>query len=487
VFAHLQRLDMDYYIKNNTGDLITRSIVDVQAVRMMMGFVVVAMIDVVVTLSVSLYNMGTTTTPLLALLAIIPVPPLMFLIIKVRLLVRRRYTKVQEAISAMSSKVQENVTGIRVMKSFTQEDKESEAFSELSRRKIETEVSLAKVYALINPAVALTFGLVFSIFLIAGGSLVARDVISLGDYVSFNTYLMLIMGPVGNVGRIVERWQRGVASIKRLDDILEAQPKVNDVSADTGITTLSSGAISARDLSFSYDGERTIITQVSFDIPSGGSLAIMGPTGSGKSTIIQLIMHMMNSERGTLFIDGRDINEIPLKTLRTGCAYVPQESFLFSDSILENIRFCDSTISDEKVMDAAAQASVHDSISQFPDGYATVVGERGMTLSGGQKQRVALARALARDPKILLLDDCMSAVDAETEREIIESLRTRMRGCTTILVTHRLSAASLADNILILDEGGGVAEYGSYGELLDKGGALSRLSSHAQEEEVCEL
>lgn len=475
VFAHLQRLSQDYYVKNNTGDLITRAIVDVQAVRQMLGFATVASIDAVITIIMSVYNMSSSVGFYFTLLAIAPVPPVMFVIVKVRLLVRKRYTKVQEAISDISSKVQENITGIRVMKAFSQEDKESAVFNILSRRKVRKELSLARAFALIQPSVAVTYAVVFSVFLVAGGSMVAKTSISLGAFVSFITYMLLMVTPIGHIGKIVERWQRGVASMRRIDSILLAKPTVDDSQADATIQALETGAVSARNLTFSYETSGVVLDGLSFEVPSGGSAAVMGPTGCGKSTLIGLLIRLWKCQDSMLFADGKDINTIPLETLRNSCAYVPQESFLFSDTILENIRFYDRTISDERVYEAARAANIHEDIEGFPNGYQTVVGERGMTLSGGQKQRIAFARALVTNPKILLLDDCMSAVDSETEKQIIQNLKTRISACTAFIVTHRLSAALLADTVIILDENGRVAQQGTHERLSALGGAYAEL------------
>jgi ATP-binding cassette subfamily B multidrug efflux pump len=480
LFAHLQKLSVDYYVKNNTGDLITRAIVDVQAVRMMLGFAIVAIIDAVVTTVMSVINMSASTNPILTLLAVAPIPILLFIIVKVRLMVRNRYTKVQEAISNISSKVQENITGIRVMKAFSQEEKESVAFSELSQKKLNAEIKLARTFAVISPSVGLTFGIVFSIFLIVGGSMVAKHTITLGDYVSFNTYLLLIMAPIGNVGRIVERWQRGIASMRRLDSIFLAKPTIDDSKANPAITELETGEILAKNLSFAYETTYNIIKDLSFHVPSGGSIAIMGPTGCGKSTIAGLLTRVWGCDDDMLFIDGKNINTIPLKVLRESCAYVPQESFLFSDNIMENIRFYDKSITDEQVIAAAVAAHVHENIIDFPLGYNTVVGERGMTLSGGQKQRIALARALVRNPKILLLDDCMSAVDSATEKNIVENLKAQISHCTVVIVTHRLCAAALADTILLLNDDGSLAEIGSHSALMEKGGVYAKMVESMQ-------
>ena len=480
LFSHLQKLSVDYYIKNNTGDLITRAIVDVQAVRMMLGFATVAIIDAVVTTVMSIINMSSSINIMFTLLAVVPIPFLIFVIIKVRMLVRKRYTKVQEAISNISSKVQENITGIRVMKAFSQEKKESAAFSELSEKKLNAEVKLARAFTVVSPSVSFTFGIVFSIFLVIGGSLVANHSVTLGDFVSFNTYLLLIMTPIGNVGKIVDRWQRGIASMRRLDSIFLAKASIDNSKADMNIKSISSGSVRAEKLYFAYKENENILNDLNFYIPSGGSIAIMGPTGCGKSTLVELMMRIWSCSNNMLFIDGKDINTIPLKVLRENCAYVPQESFLFSDTIMENIRFYNESITDEQVRAAARAAYVHENIMEFPLGYNTVVGERGMTLSGGQKQRIALARALVTNPQILLLDDCLSAVDSETEKNIVCNLKSEISKCTAIIVTHRFSVSALADSIIILDSNGNIAEYGTYSELTNKKGLYSKLIEETQ-------
>lgn len=475
LFSHLQRLSPDYYVRNNTGDIITRLIIDVQAIRAMIGFGTVSIIDAAVTMVLSIVNMSLSINGLFTFMAFVPIPFLVFLLIKLRLLIRKRYGKVQETISNIASKVQENVTGIRVIKSFSQEEKESAAFNILSTKKLKAETKLARTFAVMNPAVSLAFGLVFSVFLVTGGSMVAKNQVSLGDFVSFNSYLLLIMNPISNIGKIVDRWQRGMTSMKRLDKILLEEPSITDEKADKSISELNSGSITAKELCFSFENGNQILTNISFDVPHGGSLAIMGPTGCGKTKILELIVRLWECNDDMLFVDRHDINHIPLKILRNECAFVPQDTFLFSDTITENIRFYNKNISDEQVIEAAKAAFVHDNITDFPKGYETVLGERGMTLSGGQKQRIALARSLAAKPKILLLDDCMSAVDAETEKEIIGNLKNIIEDCTTIIVTHRLSASSLADKILLLTDEGEIEEYGSHDELISAGGGYCKM------------
>lgn len=484
LFSHLQKLSPDYYVRSNTGDIITKLIVDVQAIRAMIGFGTVSIIDASVTLVLSVVNMSLSINVIFTLMAFAPIPFLVFLLIKIRLIIRKKYGKVQQSISNIASKVQENITGIRVIKSFSQEEKESAVFNILSRKKLRAETELARAFAVMNPAVSLAFGVVFSVFLVVGGSMVTKNQVSLGDFVAFNSYLLLIMNPISNIGKIVDRWQRGLTSMKRLDKILLEKPTITDKNANKSIKSLDNGSITAKDLKFSFKDNKYILKNISFTIPHGGSLAILGPTGCGKTKLLELIVKLWECQDDMLFVSGYDINQLPLKTLRNECAFVPQDTFLFSDTIMENIRFFNTKISDEQVIEAAKAAFVHDNITEFPKGYNTVLGERGMTLSGGQKQRIALARALATKPKILLLDDCMSAVDAETEKEIIKNLNNIIADCTLVIVTHRLSASALADKILLLNSEGEIEEYGSHDELINSGGTYLKMTEELMTDET---
>lgn len=467
IFKHLQKLSEDYYTQNSTGDIITRSIVDVQAVRMMLGFSTIAFIDVVITGIICIINMSRSTNILVTTIVLLPIPLIIFIIAKVKKSVKERYTKVQEAISNISSKVSENITGIRVMKAFSQEEMETKVFENLSYKKLIAETKLAKASAVINPSINLIFGFEFSLFLVIGGLMMADKLITLGDFVAFNAYLLMIIGPVNNIGRIVDRWQRGVSSLKRLDKIMLSKPTIDDSKADFEIQSFSTGNIVFDNIDFSYDKEKEIFSNLTFNINDNEMLAIMGPTGCGKSTIASIIVRIWGVLDSKVFIDGKDINKIPLEILRRNVAYVPQESFLFSDTIIENIRFFDKSISDEEVYNAAKLANIHDSVISFAKGYETVVGERGMTLSGGQKQRIALARALVRKPKILLLDDCLSAVDTATEKIIIENLINNKFYSTIIIITNRISIASIADKILLLDNNGSLKGFDSHLHLKD--------------------
>ncbi len=476
LFTHLQGLSADFYIKNNTGDIITRAISDIQAVRMMFGNGLVGMVDALAVTVVSLSYMVQTTSWQLTLVAFIPIPLLVFLLIKLRRGVRSRFLKVQEAVSSISSKVQENITGIRVIKAFAQENVESSIFSDLSKKKWEAEMGMVRLSATLSPIVQMAFGVVFSVFLVWGGSMVMDSRLTVGQYVAFNSYLLLIIEPVNTISRLVQVWQKGMVSMRRLDELFHARPSVDNSTADGSIQELSPCHLKVNHLTFTYPGCKCpSLKDIHFTIPAGGVLAVMGPTGSGKSTLANLVLRMWPLEEGKIYLGGHDISNIPLEVLRKNSAYVPQDTFLFSDTIENNIRFTDSALPFEDVQTAAAAAAVDDNIEGMPEGYKTMVGERGVTLSGGQKQRICIARALIKKPGLLVLDDCLSAVDAATEQRILSNLKVAIKGCTTLLITHRIAAASLADKILLLDEDGSVAAYGSPDELKRSNGAFIRL------------
>ena len=476
LFEHLQKLPPEYYVKNNTGDLITKCIQDTTTIRQMLGMGLVGLIDVLTTNVVTILYMVKTTDVRLTLLAVIPIPFLLFALVKLRSEMRRRFAIVRSRVSDIAGTVQENITGIRVIKAFAQEKSENEIFGDMSREKWKSEISLVRVFGLINPLTSLVFGAVFALFLYFGAKMVIAESLTIGAFVAFNTYIGYLMNPVARLSRIIQVWQRGLVSMQRMDTILTAEPTINDDNADMTVTELPVIDINVNDLTFRYpDTDVDVLKNVSFRLPAGGVLAVMGPTGCGKSTLLALLMRMWNSPEGSVYVSGHDVQKIPVNVLRSSVGYVPQDTFLFSDSIMDNIRFYDESVSEEDAVEAAKAAVIHNNIVEFEKGYDTVVGERGMTLSGGQKQRVSIARALARRPKLLLLDDCLSAVDAETEHEIINNLRGRLKDSTAIIVTHRINAASLADKILLMNEEGGIAAFGTHEELVASSPEYNRL------------
>ena len=480
MFSHLQQLAPDYYIKNNTGDLITRSIVDIQAVRAFFGNHIVTLIDLIATIIIALYFMQDAAGWKITLICAAPSPILIFLLFFLRKYMRIRFRRVQQAASDIGARVQENVTGIRVLKAFAQERAENERFSELSRIKWKAEMSAAELTASMRPMIRLVYAIAFCAYLILGGRLVIDGKLSIGEYTAFNGYLMLILSPMSRCGSIVQAWQRCRVSMKRLDEIFYSQPSVDDSRANPSAALETPPALSVRELFYRYPGtDHEVLRNISFDLLPGELISVMGPTGCGKTTLANLIERLWETPEGNIFLGGRELHEIPLETLRTTLAFVPQDTLLFTDTVANNIRFRDFSVTQEQVEAAAKLAAVHESIMTFAEGYETMVGERGVTLSGGQKQRIAIARAAVTKPSVLIMDDSLSAVDTETEAEILRNLKEDRNGCSVILITHRISAAMLSDKVLFLSEDGSVEAYGPHDELLRSSSAYRHLFESA--------
>jgi ATP-binding cassette subfamily B protein len=499
VFSHLESLTSDFYVRYNTGDIITRSISDVQAIRKMFGGSIVWIANSAVTFALAAMHMVRTSGALMSVIALAPIPVLLYFIMKIRKILRRRQRDIRAAASDMAAKAQENLTGIRIIKAFSRENSERDAFAAFSDRKRAAEIRKARLSAIVGPLIMLVYAGVFTVYILVGGKMISAGTLTIGDFTAYNGYILLMVGPIAILGQAIEDWQSGMASIARLDEMLSYVPESRDRdglgdewhSHENPFAPAQTDAdgewISVRNLTFRYPGTDTdVLKNVSFSMRRNEIVAITGPVGCGKTTLMSLFERLWSVPRGMISFAGYDVNDIPIDALRAEIGFVPQDSFLFSDSISENIRFFAENRDDEDILNAARAVAVHGNVVEFADGYGTIVGERGVTLSGGQMQRVSIARALVLRPKILLLDDCLSAVDAETEREILSGLRAYLDGCTAVIVTHRVAAASLADRIVVLGQNGTVEEIGTFGELIAKNGAFASLVRLQNGEEAAE-
>lgn len=471
IYAHYQTLPLSFYRVNNTGDLMNRISEDVSRVRMYLGPSIMYGLNMIVLFLMLIPYMFTINVKL-TLFALIPLPLLSFSIYFVNNIINRRSEEIQKSQSKLSSFVQEAFSGVRVLKSFTRETDSGLKFRDESEDYKIKSLQLTKVNALFFPLIMALVGLSTILTVYIGGIEVMSGALTFGNIAEFIIYVNLLTWPVTALGWITSIIQRAEASQKRINEFLKTE---NDILSLEGISEEIKGQINFNEVSFVYpDSGIKALSNISFKVNPGESLAIIGTTGSGKSTIANLLCRMYDTTSGSIDIDSRDIRNYDISSLRHHIGYVPQDVFLFSDSIINNIAFGDRQVPEEKIMEAARHADLFENINRFPDGFATRVGERGITLSGGQKQRVSIARAIVRDPAILILDDALSAVDTHTENNILNSLKVIMKNRTTVIISHRVSSAKLADNILVLDEGE-IIEEGNHDTLLKKEGAYFRL------------
>ena len=465
-YSHLLGLSTNYFNEQKTGDLMAHATNDIKAVRQAMGPGVVMLFDAlfltIATISILILRIDIRLT----LIALIPLPFLAIISTYFSKAIHDKFTAVQEAFSNLTDKVQENFSGIRVIKAFTQEDMEIEKFASANKLNFEKNIELVKTWGLFHPMIQFITALSFLIVIWYGGTLVIDGVISLGDFVAFNSYLGLLTWPMMAVGFVINMLQRGTASLKRLNNIFKEEQEIYDKDV-VDIDDID-GHIKFDNLSFNYnESEEPVLTDISFEIKPGQTAAFLGRTGAGKTTIINLLLRLFNVDEGKIFIDGYDINNLPIKLLRDKIGIVPQDNFLFSSTIAENIAFFDPENTEREEIEQAAQITkVYDNIMEFPEQFDTILGERGVTLSGGQKQRISMARAIIKDPQILILDDSFSAVDTHTEEQILNNLRPIMKDRTVILISHRISTIKNADIIYVLDEGN-ILEKGTHEELIE--------------------
>ena len=466
MFSHCKDLSRQYYHENKVGTMMSLFTNDLETVQECFSWGVMMLFDATALGALALYKMFRLHT-VLSLFTMLPILLLFFVGLVVRRYMMLKWEKRQEAFSALSDFSQENFSGLAVVKAFVKEGRELLAFRRLNRENEDANVAYTKLSTLLHVMVTLLVESVICIILGYGGYLVYTGVFDAGMLIEFIGYFTAIVWPVMAVSEMIEMSSRGKASLRRISELLDAVPDVVDAEDVAEPLAPLSGKIEFRGLTFRYPGtERAVLSDVSFTVEAGERVGIIGKTGSGKTSIVDLILRSYNVPNGTLFLDGNDVNRIPIKTVRRYAAYVPQDNFLFSDTIRNNIAFASDTDDPALVREAATLADVHENIAEFPDGYETLLGERGVTVSGGQKQRISIARALLKDAPILILDDSVSAVDTKTERQILKNLAELRRGKTTILIAHRISTVEEMDK-LILVEDGRVTAVGRHEELYE--------------------
>jgi ATP-binding cassette, subfamily B, multidrug efflux pump len=487
MFAHLTGLSFAYFNRTKTGDLMALMVNDLNAIRMATGPAIIGLTDAAFMGTLSFMFMLSINVPL-TLLTVAPLPVIVFIMVRFGKVIQARFADVQESFGDISSRVQESLSGIRVVKGFVQEEAELASFVKECDSYVDKNIRLVRLFGFFFPLISFLAALSLSLLYFFGSRFVIENRVSLGQFVSFAFYIGLFVWPMMAVGWVYNMYQRGIASAKRVIALMEETSDVVPPLAGSA-GSVTRGGMEIRGLSFRYGPNGPdVLKNISISVPAGSSLGIMGKPGSGKTTLISLLFRLFPIERGKIAIDGYDINDIPAASLRSAIGYVPQDSFLFSDSVENNIAFglAEGAAGTEKIAAAARLAAVERDVLRFPKGFSTRVGERGITLSGGQKQRIAIARALLVSPAILVLDDALSSVDAATEREIFTSLAPEIEERTSILIAHRVSTVMRCDTIVVLEDGK-IAEQGTHEQLLSMDGFYARLYRLQTLEEAIKL
>jgi ATP-binding cassette subfamily B multidrug efflux pump len=472
LFWKLEHLPASFYHKTTTGDIMSRATNDMNAVRSVLGPGIAYSINTCVAF-LSILPMMFIINPALSLLALIPFPVLAVLVNRFGKSIRKKYEKIQNQLARISSFVQENLAGISVVKSYVRESYQIKQFFILNEEYVKRNLSFARVFAAFHPSLILIIGLSTLLVLVGGGRLVMDQKISIGEFTAFLLYLSMLIWPAISLGWVIGLFQQGAASMKRIRYILDSVPDFSDGKYASEKPKFV-GEIYFNNLTFEYNVNQLVLNQLNLQIAANKTIGILGPTGSGKTTLVRLIPHLYNIKKDMIYIDGRDINEYKLDFLREKIGFVSQEPFLFSDTIIKNIALGKTAAKKEEVIEAAKIASIHSEIMDFKEDYDSLLGERGLNLSGGQKQRIAIARAILKNPQILILDDAFSALDTYTEEFILKNLQSYFSDRTVILISHRISTIQNSDTIVVMKQGS-ILEKGNHQELLKQSGFYSQI------------
>jgi ATP-binding cassette subfamily B protein len=481
MYQHLQALELGFFDSQQTGQLMSRATVDLQAIRFFLGYGLIFLTQNALTITLASVVMF-ALNPWLAALALLPVPFVVMGAARFNRLSRPAVQEVQQRIAELTAEAEESISGIRIVKAFAREEHMLARFRRSVEQVFDQNVYSTRLRAFYSPMLGFIPSLGLAVVLYVGGREVIADNLTLGDFTAFYTYMIMLMGPMRMLGMSLGMAQRAVASGNRMFEILDREPQVTSPPGAPALPD-GPGRVEFRDVSLRYDGAEPSLTAVDLQVPAGRTVALVGPTGSGKTSLVSLIARLYDPSEGAVLVDGADLRSVDVASLRGSVAFVADESFLFSATVAENISYARPDASAEQIETAARRAQAHDFINRLPDGYETVVGERGLTLSGGQRQRVAIARALIADPRILILDDATSSVDARTEAAIKRGLREVMAGRTTFIVAHRMSTISLADEIVVMDDGT-IVDRGSHEELLERCPLYAEIAEHGMADSV---
>jgi ABC-type multidrug transport system fused ATPase/permease subunit len=480
-YQHLQELELGFFDTQQTGQLMSRATVDLQSIRFFLGYGLIFLTQNALTIAFASVVMF-AIKPWLAALALAPVPIVVLSAMRFNRLSRPALQEVQQRIAELTAEAEESISGVRIVKAFAREEHMLARFSRSVTRVFDQNIYSTRLRAFYSPMLGFLPSLGLAVVLLIGGRQVISGGLNLGEFTAFYTYLIMLTGPMRMLGMSLGMAQRAIASGNRLFEILDREPRIES-RPDAPPLPAGPGRVDLQGVSLAYDGAGAALEDIDLDVEAGRTVALVGPTGSGKSSLVALLARLYDPTRGRVLVDGADLREVDVRSLRRQIAFVADESFLFSATVAENIAYAQPRATREEIELAARRAQAHGFIERLPDGYETVVGERGLTLSGGQRQRIAIARALIADPRILILDDATSSVDATTEAAIKQGLREALAGRTTFIVAHRLSTISLADEVVVLD-GGRIVDRGTHEELLERCDLYAEIAEHGLADSV---